>query len=109
VIGQDETKKRLAVAVYQHYNESSWGADARTLKFKSEYSPDGPTGTGKTLLAQTLARMLSVPFTIVDATTPGSGYVGEDVENIILKLLPNKFRKRRCRTELKQGSSTRRG
>jgi len=89
VIGQDETKKKLAVAVYQHYKR------IEMLKRRGEVEVQkanilliGPTGTGKTLLAQTLARMLKVPFTIVDATTlTEAGYVGEDVENIILKLL----------------------
>ena len=89
VIGQDETKKKLAVAVYQHYKR------IEMLKRRGEVEVQkanilliGPTGTGKTLLAQTLARILKVPFTIVDATTlTEAGYVGEDVENIILKLL----------------------
>ena len=89
VIGQDETKKKLAVAVYQHYKR------IEILKRRGEVEVQkanilliGPTGTGKTLLAQTLARLLKVPFTIVDATTlTEAGYVGEDVENIILKLL----------------------
>ena len=89
VIGQEETKKRLAVAVYQHYKRieiSRRRSDVENQK--SNLLLNGPTGTGKTLLAQTLARMLSVPFTIVDATTlTEAGYVGEDVENIILKLL----------------------
>ena len=90
VIGQDQTKKKLAVAVYNHYkrifmNRQRTGDD-RTHEI--EHHADRPTGTGKTLLAQTLARMLDVPFAIVDATTlTEAGYVGEDVENIILKLL----------------------
>src|SRR3989442_7593982 len=89
VIGQDETKKRLAVAVYQHYKRIELARRRSDVEIqKSNIVLIGPTGTGKTLLAQTLARMLSVPFTIVDATTlTEAGYVGEDVENIILKLL----------------------
>jgi ATP-dependent Clp protease ATP-binding subunit ClpX len=90
VIGQEETKKKLAVAVYQHYKRVDM-LKRRTTDIeiqKSNIMLIGPTGTGKTLLAQTLARMLNVPFTIVDATTlTEAGYVGEDVENIILKLL----------------------
>ena len=89
VIGQEETKKRLAVAVYQHYKRIEMARRRGDVEIqKSNILLIGPTGTGKTLLAQTLARMLSVPFTIVDATTlTEAGYVGEDVENIILKLL----------------------
>ncbi len=89
VIGQEETKKRLAVAVYQHYKRIEMARRRGDIEVqKSNILLVGPTGTGKTLLAQTLARMLSVPFTIVDATTlTEAGYVGEDVENIILKLL----------------------
>jgi len=89
VIGQDETKKQLAVAVYQHYKRIELARRRSDVEIqKSNIVLIGPTGTGKTLLAQTLARMLSVPFTIVDATTlTEAGYVGEDVENIILKLL----------------------
>src|SRR5436305_1505355 len=89
VIGQEETKKRLAVAVYQHYKRIEIARRRSDVEIqKSNILLIGPTGTGKTLLAQTLARMLSVPFTIVDATTlTEAGYVGEDVENIILKLL----------------------
>jgi ATP-dependent Clp protease ATP-binding subunit ClpX len=89
VIGQEETKKRLAVAVYQHYKRIELARRRSDIEIqKSNILLMGPTGTGKTLLAQTLARMLSVPFTIVDATTlTEAGYVGEDVENIILKLL----------------------
>jgi ATP-dependent Clp protease ATP-binding subunit ClpX len=92
VIGQETTKKRLAVAVYNHYKrieiqKQSRGRNDVELT-KSNIMLVGPTGTGKTLLAQTLAKLLSVPFTIVDATTlTEAGYVGEDVENIILKLL----------------------
>ncbi len=90
VIGQDESKKKLAVAVYQHYKRIDMiKRRASDIEIqKSNIMLIGPTGTGKTLLAQTLARMLNVPFTIVDATTlTEAGYVGEDVENIILKLL----------------------
>src|SRR5512143_623880 len=90
VIGQDQAKKKLAVAVYNHYKRIDYLEKNRKLDVelqKSNILLIGPTGTGKTLLAQTLARMLSVPFTIVDATTlTEAGYVGEDVENIILKL-----------------------
>src|SRR6202165_5118799 len=89
VIGQDDTKKRLAVAVYQHYKRIEIARRRNEVELqKSNILLIGPTGTGKTLLAQTLARLLSVPFAIVDATTlTEAGYVGEDVENIILKLL----------------------
>lgn len=89
VIGQDETKKRLAVAVYQHYKRIEMSKRRSEVEIqKSNILLIGPTGTGKTLLAQTLAKVLSVPFCIVDATTlTEAGYVGEDVENIILKLL----------------------
>jgi ATP-dependent Clp protease ATP-binding subunit ClpX len=91
VIGQEQTKKKLAVAVYNHYKRIYMNRqrtnDGVELA-KSNILLIGPTGTGKTLLAQTLARMLDVPFAIVDATTlTEAGYVGEDVENIILKLL----------------------
>ncbi len=90
VIGQDMTKKKLAVAVYNHYKRIQMnrtrGNDVELAK--SNILLVGPTGSGKTLLAQTLAKMLDVPFAIVDATTlTEAGYVGEDVENIILKLL----------------------
>lgn len=89
VIGQDEAKKKLAVAVYQHYKRVSMSRQHSDVEVqKSNILLIGPTGTGKTLLAQTLARMLDVPFTIVDATTlTEAGYVGEDVENIILRLI----------------------
>jgi ATP-dependent Clp protease ATP-binding subunit ClpX len=89
VIGQDETKKRLSVAVYQHYKRIELARRRADVEIqKSNIMLIGPTGTGKTLLAQTLARVLNVPFCIVDATTlTEAGYVGEDVENIILKLL----------------------
>jgi len=91
VIGQETTKKKLAVAVYNHYKRLEISKKRTDIELqKSNVLLIGPTGTGKTLLAQTLARMLSVPFAIVDATTlTEAGYVGEDVENIILKLLQN--------------------
>ena len=89
VIGQEKTKKKLAVAVYNHYKRIQLNRQASEIEVsKSNILLIGPTGTGKTLLAQTLSRMLEVPFAIVDATTlTEAGYVGEDVENIILKLL----------------------
>jgi ATP-dependent Clp protease ATP-binding subunit ClpX len=91
VIGQDKTKKKLAVAVYNHYKRIFLNHQPGDVELtKSNILLIGPTGTGKTLLAQTLSRMLDVPFAIVDATTlTEAGYVGEDVENIILKLLQN--------------------
>ncbi|MEE2821407.1 MAG: ATP-dependent Clp protease ATP-binding subunit ClpX [Acidobacteriota bacterium] len=90
VIGQETCKRKLAVAVYNHYKRIKIGQQRHqdVELAKSNVLLIGPTGTGKTLLAQTLARMLSVPFAIVDATTlTEAGYVGEDVENIVLKLL----------------------
>ena len=90
VIGQDQTKKKLAVAVYNHYKRIHMNRqrNSEVELSKSNILLIGPTGTGKTLLAQTLAKMLDVPFAIVDATTlTEAGYVGEDVENIVLKLL----------------------
>ena len=89
VIGQDESKKRLSVAVYQHYKRLELAKRRADIELqKSNILLIGPTGTGKTLLAQTLARVLSVPFCIVDATSlTEAGYVGEDVENILLRLL----------------------
>ena len=91
VIGQEISKKKLAVAVYNHYKRLALSKRCGDLELqKSNVLLIGPTGTGKTLMAQTLAKMLSVPFAIVDATTlTEAGYVGEDVENIILKLLQN--------------------
>ncbi len=88
VIGQERAKKTLAVAVYNHYKRIYAPAETDVELQKSNILIIGPTGTGKTLLAQTLARLLDVPFTITDATTlTEAGYVGEDVENVILKLL----------------------
>ncbi|MDP2283266.1 MAG: ATP-dependent Clp protease ATP-binding subunit ClpX [Pseudohongiella sp.] len=89
VIGQDKAKKELAVAVYNHYKRLGYDRRSGDVELgKSNILMIGPTGTGKTLLAETLARLLDVPFTIADATTlTEAGYVGEDVENIIQKLL----------------------
>ena len=88
VIGQDQAKKVLSVAVYNHYKRIMAGADTGVELQKSNILMLGPTGSGKTLLAQTLARVLNVPFAIADATTlTEAGYVGEDVENILLKLI----------------------
>jgi ATP-dependent Clp protease ATP-binding subunit ClpX len=90
VVGQEKSKKKLAVAVYNHYKriQMSRQRTSDVELTKSNILLIGPTGTGKTLMAQTLARILEVPFAIVDATTlTEAGYVGEDVENIILKLL----------------------
>ena len=92
VIGQETTKRKLAVAVYNHYKRIQMNKQRgnEVELSKSNILLIGPTGTGKTLLAQTLARILDVPFAIVDATTlTEAGYVGEDVENIILRLLQN--------------------
>jgi ATP-dependent Clp protease ATP-binding subunit ClpX len=89
VIGQDHAKKVLSVAVHNHYKRLAHGGKNPDIEIaKSNIMLVGPTGSGKTLLAQTLARILDVPFTMADATTlTEAGYVGEDVENIILKLL----------------------
>jgi ATP-dependent Clp protease ATP-binding subunit ClpX len=89
VIGQEKAKKKLAVAVYNHYKRNEMSKRRSEIEVqKSNILLIGPTGTGKTLLAQTLAKLLSVPFAIVDATTlTEAGYVGEDVENILLRLL----------------------
>ena len=94
VIDQDEAKKILSVAVYNHYkrlNDKSSAKDQDSVEIgKSNILLAGPTGCGKTLLAQTLANILNVPFAMADATTlTEAGYVGEDVENIIQKLLQN--------------------
>ena len=88
VIGQEEAKKVLSVAVYNHYKRIMAGDDLGVELQKSNILMLGPTGSGKTLLAQTLARVLNVPFAIADATTlTEAGYVGEDVENILLKII----------------------
>ena len=95
VVGQDEAKKTLAVAVYNHYKRINYEMqnpeEERTVELqKSNILMLGPTGSGKTLLAQTLAKILQVPFAMADATTlTEAGYVGEDVENILLKLIQN--------------------
>ncbi|MDK7178499.1 AAA family ATPase, partial [Micrococcus luteus] len=93
VIGQDKPKRNLAVAVYNHYkrirHQQNRTEDEVELA-KSNILLIGPTGSGKTLLAQTISRLLDVPFVMADATTlTEAGYVGEDVENIITKLLQN--------------------
>ena len=89
VIGQDEAKKVLSVAVYNHYTRLIHGKETEEVEIeKSNIVLVGETGTGKTLLARTIARMLNVPFTIVDATVlTEAGYVGEDVESILTQLL----------------------
>lgn len=88
VIGQDEAKKALAVAVYNHYKRITSGKYLDVELQKSNILMLGPTGSGKTMLAQTLARLLNVPFAIADATSlTEAGYVGEDVENILLKII----------------------
>src|SRR4029450_6929148 len=89
IVGQDHAKKILSVAVYNHYKRIQYGTQSSDVELaKSNILLIGPTGCGKTLLAQTLARMLNVPFAIADATAlTEAGYVGEDVENILLKLI----------------------
>jgi ATP-dependent Clp protease ATP-binding subunit ClpX len=91
IVGQEQAKKILSVAVYNHYKRVQHGStasDSEVELAKSNIMLIGPTGCGKTLLAQTLARMLNVPFAIADATAlTEAGYVGEDVENILLKLI----------------------
>ncbi len=88
VVGQEEAKKVLSVAVYNHYKRIMSGKDSGVEIQKSNVLMVGPTGSGKTFLAQTLAKMLNVPFAIADATTlTEAGYVGEDVENILLKVI----------------------
>jgi len=88
IIGQDDAKVALAVAVYNHYKRIYFGADTDVELQKSNILLIGPTGSGKTLFAQTLAKILNVPFAIADATTlTEAGYVGDDVENILLRLL----------------------
>ncbi|MEC9452730.1 MAG: ClpX C4-type zinc finger protein, partial [Cyanobacteriota bacterium] len=95
VVGQEAAKKVLSVAVYNHYKRLAWQGDGQgetdlsaTRLHKSNILLIGPTGCGKTLLAQTLAELLDVPFAVADATTlTEAGYVGEDVENILLRLL----------------------
>jgi len=91
VVGQERSKKILSVAVYNHYKRLYTGVDLDGVELqKSNILLIGPTGSGKTLLAKTLAKMLDVPFAIADATAlTEAGYVGEDVENIILSLLQN--------------------
>lgn len=88
VVGQDDAKKTLSVAVYNHYKRIFYGGDENVELQKSNILLLGPTGVGKTMLAQTLAKILDVPFAIADATTlTEAGYVGEDVENILLRLI----------------------
>lgn len=90
VIGQDEAKRTLSVAVYNHYKRHSAAATSNVEIQKSNVLMIGPTGTGKTLFAQTLARILDVPFAIADATTlTEAGYVGDDVESVLTRLLQN--------------------
>ena len=91
VVGQNAAKKSLAVAVYNHYKRTNSNVNEGDVELqKSNILLLGPTGCGKTLLAQTLAKYLNVPFAIADATTlTEAGYVGEDVENILLKLIQN--------------------
>ncbi len=91
IVGQDDAKKVLAVAVYNHYKRLKHNQEKKDVEIqKSNILLVGPTGSGKTLLAQTLAKMLDVPFAVADATTlTEAGYVGDDVENILLRLLQN--------------------
>src|SRR5690606_33542061 len=90
IIGQDRAKKILSVAVYNHYKRINAEMDDDVELQKSNVLLVGPTGSGKTYLAQTLARILDVPFSIADATAlTEAGYVGEDVENILLRLIQN--------------------
>ena len=93
IVGQDDAKKVLSVAVYNHYKRLKHNKDNNEDSVeiqKSNILLVGPTGSGKTLLAQTLAKMLDVPFAVADATTlTEAGYVGDDVENILLKLMPH--------------------
>ncbi|MDR1071879.1 MAG: ATP-dependent Clp protease ATP-binding subunit ClpX, partial [Rickettsiales bacterium] len=90
IVGQDNAKRTLAVAVYNHYKRHGAGLKGDVEIQKSNILMLGPTGTGKTLFAQTLARLLNVPFAIADATTlTEAGYVGEDVENILTRLVQN--------------------
>ena len=88
VVGQESAKKALSVAVYNHYKRIYFGTEGDVELSKSNILLLGPTGVGKTLLAQSLAKILNVPFAIADATTlTEAGYVGEDVENILLRLI----------------------
>jgi len=98
VIGQEDAKKSLSVAVYNHYKRINSNSKIDDVELsKSNIALIGPTGSGKTLLAQTLARILNVPFAIADATSlTEAGYVGEDVENILLKSNRSGLCRRRC-------------
>ena len=90
IVGQDNAKRTLSVAVYNHYKRHSVSMDTKVEIQKSNVLLIGPTGTGKTLFAQTLARILDVPFAIADATTlTEAGYVGDDVESVLTRLLQN--------------------
>jgi len=109
VIGQDHAKKVLSVAVHNHYKRLNHQTKHNDVELaKSNILLIGPTGSGKTLLAQTFARILDVPFTMADATTlTEAGYVGEDVENIILKLLQSRRCRRRADASIRSKSSCR--